>query len=387
MGKTLNEIAKQLKDNSKKVQLIYAFNGTGKTRLSKEFKSLVAPKSDTEEEETAELKDKKILYYNAFTEDLFYWDNDLANDSEPKLKIHPNVFTKWVLEEQGQGNNIISYFQNYTDKKLNPIFNPEYITENTDDNNITISAFSEVKFSYQRGNDEPSNNIKISKGEESCFIWSIFYSLLNEAVEMLNTPEESDERTDQFDSLEYVFIDDPVTSLDDNHLIQLAVHLAGLIKKSDSGLKFMITTHNALFYNVLYNELNLKRKKGYYMLERFEDNTFELLEKDNDSNQSFSYHQHLIDTIKQAIANNSIEKYHFTLLRNLYEKSANFLGHEKWSDLLPDDKTVYASRIMNFYSHRSLSIDEIREPTQPEKETIKLLFNHLIDNAKFWKEA
>ena len=75
------------------------------------------------------------------------------------------------------------------------------------------------------------------------------------------------------------------------------------------------------------------------------------------------------------------------MLRNLYEKAANFLGYEKWSDLLPDDKEVYAARIMNFYSHRTLLNDEVKEPTEPEKQTVKLLFNHLIDNAKFWKES
>ena len=55
MGKTLTEIAQTLKDTDKKVQLIYAFNGVGKTRLSREFKELVAPKiegvAEAEEEE------------------------------------------------------------------------------------------------------------------------------------------------------------------------------------------------------------------------------------------------------------------------------------------------------------------------------------------------
>lgn len=45
MGQTLTEIAQTLKDANKKVQLIYAFNGTGKTRLSREFKRLIAPKN------------------------------------------------------------------------------------------------------------------------------------------------------------------------------------------------------------------------------------------------------------------------------------------------------------------------------------------------------
>lgn len=87
------------------------------------------------------------------------------------------------------------------------------------------------------------------------------------------------------------------------------------------------------------------------------------------------------------IEENKVEKYHFTLLRNLYEKAANFLGYEKWSDLLPDDKEVYAKRVMNFYSHRTLLNEEVKEPTEAEKQTVKLLLEHLIDNAKFWKEA
>jgi hypothetical protein len=52
MGQSLTEIAQTLKGTDKKVHLIYAFNGTGKTRLSREFKELIAPKKmDTEEEE------------------------------------------------------------------------------------------------------------------------------------------------------------------------------------------------------------------------------------------------------------------------------------------------------------------------------------------------
>ena len=41
MGIELKDIAQKLKDSPKKVQLIYAFNGVGKTRLSKEFKELI----------------------------------------------------------------------------------------------------------------------------------------------------------------------------------------------------------------------------------------------------------------------------------------------------------------------------------------------------------
>lgn len=256
MGQSLKEIAETLRDTGKKVQLIYAFNGIGKTRLSRNFKELISQKNPDEEEDTK----IKVLYYNAFTEDLFYWDNDLKEDTNRKLKIQPNGFTDWVFIVQGQEQNIITHFQHYTNDKLTPSFNKEYTTKNADDKDVIVRAYSEIQFSLERGNEEKIDNIKISKGEESCLIWCVFYSLLNLVVDTLNEPEPVERETNQFDDLKYVFIDDPVSSLDENHLIELAVNIAELIKSSQSELKFIITTHNPLFYNVLYNELELKKK-------------------------------------------------------------------------------------------------------------------------------
>ena len=397
MSKTLTEIAQDLKDSNKKdsnknVQLIYAFNGTGKTRLSRELKDLVAPKNnDADSEEQGENSRHKILYYNAFTEDLFYWDNDLELDAQHKLKIQRNSFTDWILKDQGQDQNITANFQNYANDKLTPSFNEEYETQDRDGKDIIVPAFSEVTFSLESGDDKHSENLKISKGEESNFIWSVFYTLLQQVISILGEAEVSDCEADQFNQLEYVFIDDPVSSLDENHLIELAVNLAGLIKKAPTSLKFIITTHSPLFYNVLYNELN---KKRCYLLERFEDGTFALEEKLGDSNQSFSYHLHLKKVLEKAICGNQIEKYHFTILRNLYEKTANFLGYPKWSDLLPKDKdennkemtNPYYNRIIQFTSHSTLSNEEVAEPTDPEKRTVKFLFDNLIDNYGYWQE-
>jgi hypothetical protein len=237
MSKTLTAIAKQLQDANKKVQLLYAFNGTGKTRLSRAFKELIAPKAEGEEAQASALADKKVLYYSAFTEDLFYWQNDLERDAEPKLIIQPNAFTRWVLEEQGQDQSITATFQGYTSDKLTPHFSND---------------FSSVSFSFERGNNQQEPHIKISKGEESNFIWSVFNALLEQLISELNIAEAENRSTDAFNKLEYVFIDDPVSSLDENHLIELAVNLAGLIKTSPStNLKFIITTHSPLFYNVL----------------------------------------------------------------------------------------------------------------------------------------
>src|SRR5690606_30986659 len=121
MGQSLIQISETLRDADKKAQLIYAFNGTGKTRLSREFRLLVAPKDEEAEDEMG----IKVLYYNAFTEDLFYWDNDLDADVNRKLLIRPNGFTNIVLEflkEQGLEGNIISNFQHITSDKVTPRF-------------------------------------------------------------------------------------------------------------------------------------------------------------------------------------------------------------------------------------------------------------------------
>lgn len=374
MGKTLTEIAQQLKNANKKVQLIYAFNGTGKTRLSRAFKELIEPNVEGEETQVSDLTAKKILYYSAFTEDLFYWDNDLGLDAEPKLKIQPNAFTKWVLEEQGQDQSITATFQNYTSEKLTPHFSPD---------------FSMVRFSFERGNYQQEPHVKISKGEESNFIWSVFNALLEQLISELNIAEAEYRSTDAFNNLEFVFIDDPVSSLDENHLIELAVNLAQLITSSQSGLRFIVTTHSPLFYNVLHNELGLSKKKkneGCYLLERHEDGSFDLTVKHGDSNKSFSYHLHLKLTIEQAIADNKVERFHFTLLRNLYEKTASFLGYPKWSELLPDDKQLYLTRIINLTSHSTLSNETVAEPTPAEKATVKLLFDHLNSRHGFWQQ-
>lgn len=83
MGQTLTEIAQILRDTDKKAQLIYAFNGVGKTRLSRAFEELVSPKDQDNESEEHKIK---VLYYNAFTEDLFYgtmiWRKTLQGNSK-----------------------------------------------------------------------------------------------------------------------------------------------------------------------------------------------------------------------------------------------------------------------------------------------------------------
>jgi len=373
MGHSLTEIAQALKDSDKKVQLIYAFNGTGKTRLSREFRLLVAPK-DVETEEDPGIK---VLYYNAFTEDLFYWDNDLEADLERKLIIRPNGFTDLAftfLKDQGQDGNIVSNFQRYTSQFITPRFSQD---------------FSNVTFSMARGDDENIDNIKISKGEESNFIWCVFYSLLEQIVQVLNVPEPDERSTDNFNKLEYAFIDDPVSSLDETHLIELAVNIAELIKSSTSELKFIVTTHNPLFYNVLFNEFNRVKKTKKWRLEKLNDGTFSLVEQLKDS--PFSYHLFLLAELEKVTQSGDIQKYHFNFLRNILEKTSTFLGYEEWKNLLPNEgegsREAYFNRIINLSSHSKFSGEEVSVLTNQEKEVLKHLVKEITRIYNFKSDA
>lgn len=424
MGQSLTEIAQQLRDANKKVQLIYAFNGTGKTRLSREFKQLLAPTpeaDDNDDTETTEPSASNVLYYNAFTEDLFYWDNDLSEDSNPKLKIQPNTFTSWLiklLKELGEDGNIVTNFQRYTGSKATPIFNEEY-RENKD---TIIPELSEISFQLETSNPvapDKSNTIieddiisvqgqydiiKVSKGEESSFVWSFIYSLLEQVISTLNEPENTNRITNEFDNLEYVFIDDPVSSLDDKHLIEQAVDLASLIKRSayleGNGLKFIITTHNPLFYNVLSNELNndlknpipngtpswlYKRKHSKtYRLDKKLDGEFEL-SPSND--HPFSYHLFLLKEIQNAIDTNSVKKYHFSFLRNILEKTSTFLGYRHWEELLEKEDNgspnVLLNRMINLANHSAHSGEEIADIDDKDKKIVKDLMDYLTKTYGF----
>jgi len=428
MSKPLAEVALQLKDSDKKVQLIYAFNGAGKTRLSCTFKELIAPKiTDGEDHEPSR---HKILYYNAFTEDLFYWDNDLEAvvKPEPMLKIQPNTFTDWLitlLKELGEDGNIVKNFQRYNTGKITPEFNEEYKFKHKDHNGklieVTVPAYSEVSFKVAAKpkeinaalDDNPAviegqyERIKISKGEESNFVWSVLFTLLEQVVSTLNESDVTNRVTDKFNQLEYIFIDDPVSSLDDSHLIELAVDLARLIKKStyskDNGLKFIVTTHSSLFYNVLHNDLNndLKNpnengtpkwlyKRGQsikYRLNKKADETFELV---TSNDHPFSYHLFLLNELRKSINEKQIKKYHFNFLRNILEKTATFLGYQHWEDLLEKtndghpDPFVY--RIINLSSHSAHAGEEISDIEEKDKEKLSELVNFLTITYRFMDE-
>ena len=395
--KTLESLAANLISKKSKSSLLYAFNGSGKTRLS------MAVKEKLDSDELGQIQDmeidkKKIFYFNAFTEDLFSWDNDLQDDWDRKLNINlDSTFLKYILEDQGKENEIINLFQDYLGifPEGNALRAKQQIILPSFQDDFTTVKFSKT-YTAKNGNGEDEriteDNIKISKGEENSFIWSIFYTFLNEVIQSKNAQ-------DSFPNLKYIFIDDPVSSLDDRKIIEMAVDLASLIKESkfekttetvheSSGLKFIITTHHPLFFNVLFNELKGDSCSRFVLEHKLDlttgDETYHLKET---SDSPFAYHLKVIDIIDEAIKVNQLEKYHYNLLRSLFEKTSTFLGYKSWEEIIPEsERDKVHRRYLNLFSHDKQSVEEFPDITEDDKEQFKVIYKKFIEKYYFNKD-
>jgi hypothetical protein len=102
----LKTLANQLAESNKNIILVFAFNGTGKTRLSVEYKDITKQKNDG---------NHAGVYYNAYSEDLFIWDNDPENLGSPiKLNIIPSTLNQYhsSLDEDKLREELSAYKPN-----------------------------------------------------------------------------------------------------------------------------------------------------------------------------------------------------------------------------------------------------------------------------------
>ncbi len=71
---------------------------------------------------------------------------------------------------------------------------------------------------------QPVDNIKVSRGEENIFIWCFFLAVVELAM---------DADIEAYQWVKYLYIDDPISSLDEHNAIAVANHLAQLLKRQD----------------------------------------------------------------------------------------------------------------------------------------------------------
>lgn len=335
------------------IDLIYAFNGTGKTRISRLFKDLL---------------DEKVLCFNSMFQDEFYWDN-----GNSILIFNKSSWIAKFIIDQGSENAIENNFRMFCDNTVEAFLDLEL-------------GIVEFRTKTIDGYDE---NIKISKAEESIFIWSVFYTFVDSMIYELNENED-DRSTDIFNNIEYLIIDDPVSSIDDIKILNITVKIFDLIERfndiSSRKPSFLITTHHALFYNSIYNLVNRVNYISFksYILNK--NNYKYSLDKKGDS--PFGYHLILVRKIKEAIDKEKLEKIHFNMFRILLEKTSNYFSYKKYDECLPEKEyKKEIIKLINLYSHGSLPEFEYSELTNHEKDLFIKAFNDFIDYYKMEVEV
>ena len=336
--------------------VLYAYNRTGKTRLSMEFKNQGKRKGRGTPD---------TLYFNAFTEDLFVWHNDLDADTDRHLKINERSAFLKGLTELALDETIAHYLSRYADFE----FDIDYST-------WTVT--------FRKGNDE---RIKISRGEENIFIWCIFMAICERVID--GHPS--------YQWATHLYIDDPISSLDDDNAIAVACDLAELVRKATgrrdiSGqrdpLRAVISSHHALFFNVMCNELQRTKEdqdrvrlKRYFLHRPDSEGVFTLRAT---GGTPYFHHVATLAELERCSRSDTLYTYHFNALRSILESTASFFGHEDLRVCLAglEDEALY-NRALNLLSHRAYAINEPVEMVDDNKALFRRILEDVLQRFDF----
>jgi energy-coupling factor transporter ATP-binding protein EcfA2 len=340
----------------KKAVLLYAYNGTGKTRLSMTFKD-IGKKGEA----------RDTLYFNAFTEDLFHWNNDLEGDEDRRLLLNQNSRFFQGLFELEMDNRIRPLLRRYADFDFRI---------NTEGSEWAVRFLRTVVVKGENGEGERAQtvyNIKVSRGEENIFIWCFFLAVVELAMD-------SDIETYQW--VKYLYIDDPISSLDEHNAIAVANHLAQLLKQQDNSLKTVVSTHHTLFFNVLCNELGKARR---YVINKHSAGGYMLRPEDGDT--PFFHHVAALAELYLAAQEDRLFTYHFNMLRTILEKTASFHGHKNFSVCIKQDdddpEGILHTRLVNILSHGNYSLYEPQQMLDENKAYFKKILNDFLIRYPF----
>lgn len=320
--KTIEDIALELREDANAVQLLYGFNSVGKTRLSVAYKDAIKKGGGTG------------IYYNASSEDLFVWDNDIENhEANIRLTILPSGLSELHADLK----------EDHIHKKLEPYkvsFDFRFVMHS--DVEMGIKSISFFPKDTQPG-DVPA--MKISRGEERIFVWCFFLAMME---------------VEGWAQRQYIFIDDPVSSLDDHNIFVTALVLYKLIKKHFNERKIIIATHHVGLFAILSNWLKKGDESSKFRNKKRESilsgKNGEVSLEANDSDV-FLYHLRVLQILEQARQKEDVRSYHLGLLRQVLENVSSFLGSGKISHVLESigfEKPEEVTRIMHNLTHKDV---------------------------------
>jgi hypothetical protein len=378
LGKLVERLRDDLNGGNQGFVFLYAYNGTGKTRLSMAFKD-AEKKTTTRPMHVGDAVGQPLtvtetvgdtLYFNAFTEDLFSWDNDLEKDSERRLYINAESKFFKGLKDLALDERIGFYLARYADF----LFDIDY---------------DQWTVSFRKGD---AQHIKVSRGEENIFIWCLFLAICERVID----------GAESYEWVKYIYIDDPITSLDDNNAIAVASDLAKLLRKAKgrtkqgvavsadgeraewkvvAPIRAVVSSHHALFFNVVCNELKTDRHKKYFLHRPERGDTYTLRATDD---TPFFHHVAMLAEIKRAADSDKLFTFHFNILRSILEKTATFFGRDDFSACIHglEDSELFA-RALNLLSHGKYDIYQPMEMVDDNKKLFRQILDAFLGRYEF----
>ena len=260
-------------------------------------------------------------------------------------------------------------------------------------NDIRIEIRSD-KFTLERSGRLASN---LSEGEKSAIAFAYF---LTELKSLRNDKPPKLPNT-------IVFIDDPISSLDSNHIFQVRILLHNFFKINDFAQLF-ISTHNFEFFSVMLDTKLLGRidkfttedKRPLYFIKRNDDNSSIIKKLPKAFSSYKSEYVGLFHTIKEF--NDLEDKEDFSNLLILPNAVRRFLelytlmkypSDTEVDDRVKfvfnqDDKPFYNTKLLHWFSHQNQfeKVQQHDDKILQIEDAIKELMEHIKNKDELhWK--
>jgi hypothetical protein len=207
---------------------------------------------------------------------------------------------------------------------------------------------------------------------------------------------------ESYQGKKYLYIDDPISSLDDNNAISVACDLAKLLRRAatrkntdgaPAPIKVIFSSHHSLFFNVMCNEVGRRidgepriSRKRYFLHRPGGDGTYTLQPTDD---TPFFHHVATLAELQRAAdpKKGKLYTFHFNALRSVMEKTASFFGHPSIAFCLKaldneEDRALF-NRALNLLSHGAYAIHEPTEMGEDNKALFRRILMAFIQEFEF----
>lgn len=307
--------------------------------------------------------DQKKTEYDNFKKDV--------DEKEKRLAIKKSQLND---EEKG-ANKVNEYLSNFFGHEFLQLVPIKEESENVD--------AKHYRFEIQRNGTKAYN---LSEGECRLVAFSYFMAKLND--------------TETIDKKPLIWIDDPICSLDTNHVFFVYSLIFSEITIKDNFEQLFITTHNLDFLKYL-KRLNGKfvkedkeRSKGYFIIERIKDDAKLMIMPKymKDFVTEFNY---LFSSIYKC-ANSELNEETYPLFYNFSNNARKFLeiylfykypddsnDREKQESFFGDKIPVFLNeRLTNEYSHLAGDIERASNPVEYPVATMQKDAKMILDCIK-----